>query len=206
MASAAGVARVRATLDLGSKSSKCAQGGEPDSARITHKREVGRARFVSRSQLPVCRQFARGDSKRYGVKEDVSSVADKCQPRALSSQRDSFTCTRPPKHSDLARFTPLVLEACRAIVSRVQCHSHPRSRRGLPCRDEPACGGLGPPRISSRQRIALYSIRFHRGSLRSCCGPAVFPVFPQPTSAVLDYHADSAPFLRRIKRSEERRV
>jgi len=40
MASAAGVAGVRATLDLGSKSSKCVQCGEPDSARITHKREV----------------------------------------------------------------------------------------------------------------------------------------------------------------------
>jgi hypothetical protein len=35
MASAAGVAGVRATLDLGSKSSKCVQCGEPDSARIT---------------------------------------------------------------------------------------------------------------------------------------------------------------------------
>src|ERR1017187_351150 len=36
MASAVGVAGVRATLDLGSKSSKCVQCGEPDSARITH--------------------------------------------------------------------------------------------------------------------------------------------------------------------------
>jgi len=35
MASAEGVAGVRATLDLGSKSSKCVQCGEPDSARIT---------------------------------------------------------------------------------------------------------------------------------------------------------------------------
>jgi len=35
MASAAGVAGVRATLELGSKSSKCVQCGEPDSARIT---------------------------------------------------------------------------------------------------------------------------------------------------------------------------
>jgi hypothetical protein len=35
MASAPGVAGVRATLDLGSKSSKCVQCGEPDSARIT---------------------------------------------------------------------------------------------------------------------------------------------------------------------------
>src|ERR1035438_5959194 len=35
MASAVGVAGVRATLDLGSKSSKCVQCGEPDSARIT---------------------------------------------------------------------------------------------------------------------------------------------------------------------------
>jgi hypothetical protein len=35
MASAAGVAGVRATLDLGSQSSKCVQCGEPDSARIT---------------------------------------------------------------------------------------------------------------------------------------------------------------------------
>src|SRR5450432_1639587 len=42
MASAAGVAGVRATLDLGSKSSKCVQCGEPESARITLKREVGR--------------------------------------------------------------------------------------------------------------------------------------------------------------------
>src|ERR1035441_1454451 len=41
MASAAGVAGVRATLDLGSKSSKCVQCGEPDSARITHQPEVG---------------------------------------------------------------------------------------------------------------------------------------------------------------------
>src|ERR1017187_3191835 len=41
MASAAGVAGVRATLDLGSKSSKCVQCGEPDSARITRHPEVG---------------------------------------------------------------------------------------------------------------------------------------------------------------------
>jgi len=40
MASAAGVAGVRATLDLGSKSSKCVQCGEPDSARITRHLEV----------------------------------------------------------------------------------------------------------------------------------------------------------------------
>src|ERR1039457_597702 len=44
MASAAGVAGVRATLDLGSKSSKCVQCGEPDSARITGKPEIGRIR------------------------------------------------------------------------------------------------------------------------------------------------------------------
>jgi hypothetical protein len=41
MAAAAGVAGVRATLDLGSKSSKCVQCGEPDFARITHYSEVG---------------------------------------------------------------------------------------------------------------------------------------------------------------------
>src|ERR1035437_9745621 len=41
MASAVGVAGGRATLDLGSKSSKCVQCGEPDSARITHQPEVG---------------------------------------------------------------------------------------------------------------------------------------------------------------------
>jgi hypothetical protein len=41
MASAAGVAGVRATLDLGSKSFKCVQCGEPDSARITRYPEVG---------------------------------------------------------------------------------------------------------------------------------------------------------------------
>ena len=40
MASAAGVAGVRATLDLGSKSSQCVQCGEPDSARITGNPEV----------------------------------------------------------------------------------------------------------------------------------------------------------------------
>jgi hypothetical protein len=35
MASAAGISGVRATLDLGSKSSKCVQCGVPDSARTT---------------------------------------------------------------------------------------------------------------------------------------------------------------------------
>jgi len=40
MASAAGVAGVRATLDLGSKSSKCVHCGEQDSARITGNPEV----------------------------------------------------------------------------------------------------------------------------------------------------------------------
>ena len=42
MASAAGVAGVRSTLDLGSKNFKCVQCGEPDSARITRDSEVGR--------------------------------------------------------------------------------------------------------------------------------------------------------------------
>src|SRR5271169_1004880 len=42
MASAAGIAGVRATLDLGSKSFKCVQCGEPDSARITRHSKVGR--------------------------------------------------------------------------------------------------------------------------------------------------------------------
>jgi hypothetical protein len=64
MASAAGVAGVRARLDLGSKSSKFVQCGESDSARITHKREVGRARFVSRFQLPVCRPSSRNPVER----------------------------------------------------------------------------------------------------------------------------------------------
>ena len=41
MASAAEVAGVRATLDLGSKSSKCVQCGEPDSARMTRYPDVG---------------------------------------------------------------------------------------------------------------------------------------------------------------------
>ena len=40
MASAAGVAGVRATLDLGSKSFKCVQCGEPDSARIARDSEL----------------------------------------------------------------------------------------------------------------------------------------------------------------------
>src|ERR1035441_7953393 len=40
MASAAGVAGVRATLDLGSKNFKCVQCREPDSARITRDSEV----------------------------------------------------------------------------------------------------------------------------------------------------------------------
>jgi hypothetical protein len=40
MASAAGVAGVRATQDLGSKSSQCVHSGEPDSARITGYLEV----------------------------------------------------------------------------------------------------------------------------------------------------------------------
>ena len=67
MASAAGVAGVRATLDLGSKSSKCVQCGEPDSARITRDSEVvyldeNRPTFscdlrrVVRSQSVVCRE------------------------------------------------------------------------------------------------------------------------------------------------------
>jgi hypothetical protein len=42
MASAAGVAGARATLHLGSKSSKCVQCGEPDFARITRQPEVER--------------------------------------------------------------------------------------------------------------------------------------------------------------------
>ena len=54
MASAAGVAGVRATLDLGSKSFKCVQCGEPDSARITRHSEVGRrAVKLTRNALPV---------------------------------------------------------------------------------------------------------------------------------------------------------
>jgi hypothetical protein len=40
MASAAGVAGVRATLDLGNKSSQCVHCGEPYSARITGNPEV----------------------------------------------------------------------------------------------------------------------------------------------------------------------
>jgi hypothetical protein len=40
MALAAGVAGVRATLDLGSKSTQCIQCWEPDSARITGNPEV----------------------------------------------------------------------------------------------------------------------------------------------------------------------
>jgi len=49
MASAAGVAGVRATLDLGSKSSKCVQCGEPDSARITRYSESGMAKPTVRT-------------------------------------------------------------------------------------------------------------------------------------------------------------
>src|ERR1039458_9584865 len=56
MASAAGVAGVRATLDLGSKSSKCVQCGEPDSARITHQQELGQRWMAVGGQLPVWRQ------------------------------------------------------------------------------------------------------------------------------------------------------
>src|SRR5271166_2028694 len=67
MASAAGVAGVRATLDLGSKSFKSVQCREPDSARIARDSEVIHLdekrptlscdlRRVVSSQSAVCRQ------------------------------------------------------------------------------------------------------------------------------------------------------
>ena len=66
MASAAGMAGVRATLDLGSKSFECVQCREPDAARIARDSEViyldenrptlsCDLRRVVRSQSAVCR-------------------------------------------------------------------------------------------------------------------------------------------------------
>src|SRR5271169_549641 len=60
MTSAAGVAGVRVTLDLGSKSFKCVQCGEPDSARITRHSKVGR-RAVKLTRNALIGKVDRGE-------------------------------------------------------------------------------------------------------------------------------------------------
>src|ERR1700690_808827 len=69
MASAAGVAGFRESLDLGSESSKCVQCGEPDSARITGKPEIGRIR----EGLPTIR-LERRDTYNAATRSEVNNV------------------------------------------------------------------------------------------------------------------------------------
>ena len=83
MASAAGVAGVRATLDLGSKSSKCVQCGEPDSARITGKQEV----ILQRRFEPVGSETPAGTKRGPIEHQPEPFMTKRMHPLARTAQR-----------------------------------------------------------------------------------------------------------------------
>src|ERR1039457_6158063 len=87
MASAAGVAGVRATLDLGSKNFKCVQCREPDSARITRDSEVIHLdeKRPTRAIEELHQVAATRTERRQTVKVDCFRLADEPPTSYLAS-------------------------------------------------------------------------------------------------------------------------